>query len=406
MVESIVLAWSEQLGNHVLATKDIHPGEVLIRCHPYGVIVEENYYLSVCIQCWKQSSRGTKFKFQCHVCKQVSFCSEVCSNQFSVHFPNGLECRALKHLGQKKKNRSCEFLTNLRMMFHVVSKAAREMDEDSPFLENYDIHHRNAELSSGSLNPLFRHIYHLEGNQYVFESSQPNEFNQVQKQAKQAKKLILLAQKDLKSSFSYPAWWPEIIQESVFIRLLCNMMCNCYGIWNSKARCIGSLFGASMSYFNHSCSPNCSRFKAKPSEPPSSVVTIRALRSILAGEQLTICYSGLKMPFTQRHEKIRKGYLFECACERCTHESASEPYEKVKSIMCKQRNCAGAMVTHKISAMSTHAQKVSFPSLEEFSYEAEEEYPQFENDTLVTRQCSLCGFIEPDYCTYCKIKKN
>jgi len=66
---------------------------------------------------------------------------------------------------------------------------------------------------------------------------------------------------------------------------------------------------------NHSCSPNV----ASTSSTNNYHVTMIAKKNIKKGEELTISYINEQMSFSDRQEKLKQMYLFECKCEKCKY---------------------------------------------------------------------------------------
>ena len=69
-----------------------------------------------------------------------------------------------------------------------------------------------------------------------------------------------------------------------------------------------------ISTINHSCVPNC-----VVSFNGSSEATIRAVRSIAEGEELSICYVDSGAELHARQSQLAT-YGFECVCKRCATE--------------------------------------------------------------------------------------
>ena len=86
----------------------------------------------------------------------------------------------------------------------------------------------------------------------------------------------------------------------------------------------GVLQGVSSSLMNHSCLPNCKvSAVAEAAAQGITTVTVRALRDVAAGEELSITYIGLNQGVRERREMLEKGYGFLCSCKRCAEEEAT-----------------------------------------------------------------------------------
>jgi len=96
----------------------------------------------------------------------------------------------------------------------------------------------------------------------------------------------------------------DILSEASFSKWL--------GMWNLYNQ-TGGLFLIE-SHFNHSCRPHV---KAKHSKFP--VIEMKAVRPILAGEEICTTYVNPAWDRKQRREELRK-YGFDCMCDRCVKD--------------------------------------------------------------------------------------
>jgi SET domain len=82
---------------------------------------------------------------------------------------------------------------------------------------------------------------------------------------------------------------------------------------------------------NHSCNPNCCQTFDLST---SAALSIRALRNIEKGEEITIAYIDVGKPTWWRRKELQKAYGFLCSCNRC-HSSSSDGYN------CLTTSCKG-----------------------------------------------------------------
>mmetsp|Transcript_2177 Transcript_2177/g.2954 ORF Transcript_2177/g.2954 Transcript_2177/m.2954 type:complete len:145 (+) Transcript_2177:993-1427(+) len=116
------------------------------------------------------------------------------------------------------------------------------------------------------------------------------------------------------------------------VDLFAKIRFNSFGFPFNKERTLGWCLQSTLSYVNHSCEPNCfiqqvnlgSAFLSLPASL-STMMELKALRAIDAGEELTISYLDLEAP-SNRHIQNRTSilfdrYRFECHCTRCIKEA-------------------------------------------------------------------------------------
>ncbi|GMI36334.1 hypothetical protein TeGR_g10104 [Tetraparma gracilis] len=79
-----------------------------------------------------------------------------------------------------------------------------------------------------------------------------------------------------------------------------------------------ALYLSGLSRFNHSCEPCCIYLHEGTGDAPGPI-SVRALRDVEEGEELTVSYLGLRLyaPRSLRREALRESKFFECGCGRC-----------------------------------------------------------------------------------------
>ncbi|KAK7075804.1 hypothetical protein SK128_011385, partial [Halocaridina rubra] len=98
MSSAVKLMYSPREGKHLVATRDIRPGEVLCVEEPFSAAVNVNEMANYCNSCF----RRTTILLPCPNCSLVAFCSEKCTMRDSSH-PHWAVCTllssviALKH---------------------------------------------------------------------------------------------------------------------------------------------------------------------------------------------------------------------------------------------------------------------------------------------------------------------
>jgi SET domain len=126
---------------------------------------------------------------------------------------------------------------------------------------------------------------------------------------------------------------------------------------------------------NHSCNPNCCQTFDLST---SAALSIRALRNIEKGEEITIAYIDVGKPTWWRRNELQKAYGFLCSCNRC-HSSPSDGYNCLTR-GCKgiaridecdlfhswksfsgQQNLSNNIMKEKVDSKECHCLEISFP---------------------------------------------
>ena len=75
------------------------------------------------------------------------------------------------------------------------------------------------------------------------------------------------------------------------------------------------------SQISHACAPNCFSFSDWDEAAKKFTRVVRSIRSIAAGEELTVSYLSegiLLQPRAQRQAELRHNFGFTCLCSRCS----------------------------------------------------------------------------------------
>ena len=115
------------------------------------------------------------------------------------------------------------------------------------------------------------------------------------------------------------------VSRDLLIDLACMDECNSIGFWDGSRDMYAFALAPTGSYFNHSCDPNVKKFTEGRN------IVFRALKDVLPGEELAICYAWVDDGVLARRKTLVEGFCFDCTCERCLRELLeleSEPKKK------------------------------------------------------------------------------
>ncbi|XP_015114880.1 SET and MYND domain-containing protein DDB_G0284059 isoform X2 [Diachasma alloeum] len=113
---SLELKYSEEFGKHVIATREIYPGEILAVMEPYATVLVPEKFFTHCWRCLEQ----TWSSVPCPNCVNVVFCSEECRERaWEEH--HDTECDVIGPLlAQEMSNLG---LLSLRLAVRAVKEA-------------------------------------------------------------------------------------------------------------------------------------------------------------------------------------------------------------------------------------------------------------------------------------------
>jgi SET domain len=94
---------------------------------------------------------------------------------------------------------------------------------------------------------------------------------------------------------------------------------------------IGMTFDPTVAMLNHSCNPNAAIVFDE------NMLSVRSIRDITEGEQVTISYIDNTFKRARRRRELREKYYFECHCKGC--EPANGNFTGRDSWLCDKQNC-------------------------------------------------------------------
>lgn len=116
------------------------------------------------------------------------------------------------------------------------------------------------------------------------------------------------------------------------LAILEKLRCNAFTVVeNDLSRTAGIGLYVTAAAINHSCDPNC----CQTFDTSSASLSIRAVRNISEGEEITIAYIDIGKPTYLRRSELLLSYGFRCSCSRCSLMS-SDGY------LCANSNCQGS----------------------------------------------------------------
>lgn len=131
---------------------------------------------------------------------------------------------------------------------------------------------------------------------------------------------------------------------------------------------------------NHSCAPNAVQsFDGR-------VLSLRCIRPIMKGEEITIGIIELHRHSTARQQSLRTSYFFECQCDRCTSEGAEAEDARLTGYACPDKSCPGVCANRALR--SSHERSPTTAN-EETAFSAVKILPETDDPGCLL--CSICG---------------
>ncbi|XP_030642992.1 histone-lysine N-methyltransferase SMYD3 [Chanos chanos] len=257
---------SEGKGNGLRAVVKIKCGELIYTGEPYAFCISKDFLKSTCQNCLTRAET----LLRCSQCKIARYCNAQCQKQaWSEHKK---ECKCLTRLQPKIPADSVRLVA--RIVFKLLSGTGRDPEEPYSLAEHQS---HLADMSEQKKEGLG----HLCSMLRLYLREEECDLSQL----------------------------PSGLDP---INLLARVTCNCFTISDGELQDLGVGLYPSMSLLNHDCQPNCVMvFEGKR-------LQLRAVRDIQPQEELTISYTDVLAPSTERRRQLQEQYHFFCQCQRCT----------------------------------------------------------------------------------------
>ncbi|EFN77181.1 SET and MYND domain-containing protein 4 [Harpegnathos saltator] len=339
--DSVTLRFDVARGRHLVATRDIRPGAVLIVDRPFSYSTDASALIRNCLHCHATLKLENSVRIPCRNCQTVSFCTETCRKEAWQRY-HRYECSVFDYFFESAPNGECQRRSHLLLAYRTTVLQALSVDTsndtsetscvlNSDFLryhangnanaEDDDISKECADLGTKKpYSPLdYRTVYQLETH-YADMGANVKLIRAIEAVFLAKCLIFVLSKLDV------------VCTKETFVPLAVAMLhhlqaidCNAYEIIENvhdeatrvwEPRNIGGAIYTTVSLVNHSCYPNVVRHSY-----PNGMIVVRALRSISKGCEIFDCYGPqfLSESRLTRREFLWKKYRFLCECNACTH---------------------------------------------------------------------------------------
>ncbi|XP_016837931.2 SET and MYND domain-containing protein DDB_G0273589-like [Nasonia vitripennis] len=328
--DCVKIVYNKQFGRHIIATRDIEPGEVITAETSYAAFPNGNQLYLNCSHCLCLAWNG----IPCDSCAHFIFCSEECKKE-AWNAYHDIECRIIPYifLNITEKSNYASIMTSARIFITAAKKEGiKNMLEIAESIDKQDSC-TSVWSNKGFNYETFSSCYNLITHENSFEHEQiyKCQANIILNLLYTYTDIINTLQKtdsDAKNSYDIVQIFSAL--EKILIKLLKIVAFNSYGyeihhgtyhlkvknqflMPDSVKGIIVTLFSA---FFNHSCYPNISRIFM----PKRKMATITIL-PVKKGEQLSIDYGVSIVTEKQgRQAYLKHNYHFTCECEGCKND--------------------------------------------------------------------------------------
>eukprot|EP00752_Nemacystus_decipiens_P004295 g3924.t1 len=307
-------------GRCLIAAEDFGLGDLIMVAQPLSAVLSEDQARTRCASCFGIISGGGGGS-RCSRCKRIWYCSRRCQQaDWGQHRP---ECRAWT---------SQESARTPTRTLRLAGRILNAMNSPDGGKDN-----GNTSNSASKVREAVEELVHHN------DERSPEQKEQFRLMAAFVARLCVAGGGGKnKAEISALLWpsadgrgFPGLVE--TLVGVLGKVSCNVFSIvaGESGGEEVGCGLYLEAAAANHSCHPNASQsFDGK-------TLSLRCIRPIPRGEEITIAITHIQRPGPTRREALRKSYFFECRCERCESPGARAEDARLAAYACPDRQCSG-----------------------------------------------------------------
>ncbi|KAF3702398.1 Histone-lysine N-methyltransferase SMYD1 [Channa argus] len=309
-MENAVLFDAGKKGRGLKANRELSAGEVVFAEPSFSAVVFDSLASQVCHSCFRHQAK----LHRCAQCKFAHYCNRTC--QTACWEEHKQECAAIRKI--------------IRAPNENVRLAARVL---------WRIHKDTGIVSDSQLIP----VDHLEDH----VSDLPEED-------------LKHLKTDVHSFLEYWSCGRKQLSGDCISKMFGIIKCNDFTLSDQRGlQAVGVGLFPNLCLVNHDCWPNCTVILNHGNQSAlssalhsQSRIELRTLQKIPEGEELTVSYVDFLNLSADRKKKLREQFLFDCACEHCSHHIKDElmmavaesgekkpPADKVKEVTAFSKEC-------------------------------------------------------------------
>ncbi|XP_008202872.1 SET and MYND domain-containing protein 4 [Nasonia vitripennis] len=340
VADCVKVDYNKQFGRHMVATRDIEPGEVIIAETGHVVFPSgEQMYLN-CSNCLRLAWTG----IPCDFCAFAIFCSETCKKE-AWNAYHDIECCIMSHVFLKHTEKS--FWTHVMIVARILIKAVKREGlknilSTAESMDKQDICAKRVWSNDGYNCATFRFCYSLLSHNNCMVKDYGYILNL---QAEVILKLLYkytsifntFQKSDVRESSDDTGIF--LTTKKLFVKLRNIVNANIFGyqiieddryndkniIQLSELTVKGLLLAPCSSFINHSCYPNVSKIFM-----PKGKIVMMSVLPVKKGEQLYCNYgTNLSEETKERQSYLQSNYFFKCECLPCKNNWTFESMRKI-----------------------------------------------------------------------------
>ncbi|XP_026876395.2 histone-lysine N-methyltransferase SMYD1a isoform X2 [Electrophorus electricus] len=264
-------------GRGLRTTKEMLAGEVVFSEAGFAAVVFDSLSMQVCHSCFCRQAN----LHRCAQCMFACYCDRTC--QGAAWEEHKQECAAIKRLG-KAPNENTRLVA--RILWHTQKHTGKVSDNQLTTLDLLEDH------------------------------------------------ISDMAPEDLKelkvAVHNFLEYWPSNSKQygvEYISHIFGVINCNAFILSDQRGlQAVGVGIFPNLCLVNHDCWPNCTVILNHGNQTALDTafhsqrrIELRALGTILEGEELTVSYVDFLNLSTERKQLLKKQYYFDCECEHCSH---------------------------------------------------------------------------------------
>eukprot|EP00002_Diphylleia_rotans_P009789 TRINITY_DN2013_c0_g1_i1.p1 TRINITY_DN2013_c0_g1~~TRINITY_DN2013_c0_g1_i1.p1 ORF type:complete len:547 (+),score=83.74 TRINITY_DN2013_c0_g1_i1:19-1659(+) len=307
-------------GLSVISAAHFPTGHSIISAEPFCCVLQKAQLSTRCHSCFKEPQSDAPL-LRCSRCKLCRYCSKQCQQKHWT-LEHREECPHLCRIHPKVPPESILLMSRFCRRFRQLYRSSLQHQAQGSH-EHQGASNTNsfAGLESGlSSIALLDLILGLQTHVKEFSPDRWAQFAQMAVLVRDLLGFPLSAAADESVRYLSPVeslTAPQLALASDcppvdrIVEGFCMFLCNNFNISDEEMRTVGIGLYPQIALMNHSCEPNCVAVF------DGTTVSVRALKDIQQGQELTLSYIEIAQTTAERKAHLAENFFFSCSCSRC-----------------------------------------------------------------------------------------